>query len=87
MNKEEIKFVESFLNADPAGTFEEYGQFIEKYDQLSRNILVEFDETSFIGLFEVHKKNLIEYMSQAANYCKEMLLNKMMNDYQLKSKM
>lgn len=86
INRQEITFVESFLNAEPPRTFEEYGQLIEKYHQLSRNILLEFDQTAHIGLFEVHKRDLMLHMSQAANSCKEMLLNKMIGDYQTKSK-
>lgn len=87
INGEEISLIEEFLNDEPPHTFQEYGELIERYDNLSRDILLQFDSTVFIGIFEVHKKGLMEHMSETAYRCRNMLLNRMISDYQLKSKM
>ena len=87
VDRSETAFVESFLSADPAHSFEEYGALIDRYKQLSRAVLSEFDETAFTGFFEAHKREFIEHISLAAGQCEEMLLAKMINDYQLESKM
>ena len=86
INREEFAFVESFLNADPPHSFQEYGDLIEKYDSLAKSILLEYDQTAFIGLFEIHKRSFMEQLSEAAKFCKEMVVNKVTHDYQIKCK-
>jgi GTPase SAR1 family protein len=84
INMEEIKFVEAFVKDNR--TFEEYEELIEKYYKLSRKIITKFEQTTFLHRFEVNKTDLIKYITDSANYCKNVLVNKLISDYQLKAK-
>lgn len=86
MNREEIEYVESFLSAEPPRSLQEFGDLLRKYDDLYKSILVEFYRTDFIGPFEINKEDLIKMLSQAAFYCKELLLNRVISDCQQHSK-
>lgn len=79
--------VQEFLNSDPIHTFDEFVAKIKEYDDLSRNILYEFDRLTFTHIFEVHKGNLIEELSNVAKLCRDTLLRKILSEYQANSKM
>ncbi|XP_047370603.1 dynein axonemal heavy chain 7-like isoform X1 [Vespa velutina] len=79
---EEEDVVEPFLQADPPRSFEEYCDIIEHYHQLSHNLPVILDRTYFGKLFEVRRKDLIDHIVFEADRLKELLLSKMVDDYQ-----
>lgn len=74
------------MNAEVPKSFSEYAELIEKYDQLGKNIPIEFDRTFFVGLFDVHRDDLMDYMAKSANMLKSSLIDRMIDDYQLKSR-
>ncbi|KAK2577836.1 hypothetical protein KPH14_001102, partial [Odynerus spinipes] len=74
--------VEPFLNADPPRSFNEYCEMVVHYCKLSRNLPVRIDRTYFGKLFEFHRKDLIDHIVFEAGRLKEIVLHKMMNDYQ-----
>ncbi|KAK0178126.1 hypothetical protein PV328_002104, partial [Microctonus aethiopoides] len=86
INDEDEEFVRNFLSSDVPRTFNEYVELIEKYDKLGKNILIEFDRTFFGGLFDVHREDLMEYMAKVANIFKTKLIDRMIEDYQTKSR-
>lgn len=86
VNNESRQFVDQFLRADPPHSFQEYSDLIKKYDELSKNIPVEFERTAFTGLFEVHRKEFLDYMADNARRLKDDLVNRMVLDYQCKSR-
>lgn len=86
INETDIEYVEGFMNAEPPHGFEEYAEQIAKYDNLAKNIPVGYDQTFFSGLFDVHRKDLMDYLASAANDLKEELVNRMVSDYQHKSR-
>lgn len=79
---EEEDVVEPFLQADPPRSFEEYCDIIDHYYQLSHNLPVILDRTYFGKLFEVRRKDLIDHIVFEADRLKELLLSKMVDDYQ-----
>ena len=85
-NNEAQQYVEEFLSADPPHTFEEYDELIQKYDELSKKIPLEFERIVFTGLFEVHRKEFLDYLAENAKALRDELLNKMVMDYQYKSR-
>lgn len=78
--------VTTFLNADPPHSFADYAQLIEKYDSLKKNIPVNYDRTFFSGLFDVHRKDLMDSVASIASYLREELVDRVILDYQNKSK-
>lgn len=86
INNTDEELVKNFLNAEVPKSFTEYAELIEKYDQLGKNIPIEFDRTFFLGLFDVHRDELMEYMAKSANILKNSLIDRMIDDYQLKSR-
>ncbi|XP_044576956.1 dynein axonemal heavy chain 7 [Cotesia glomerata] len=86
INNTDEEFVKKFLNAEVPKSFTEYAELIEKYDQLGKNIPIEFDRTFFLGLFDVHRDELMEYMAKSATILKNSLIDRMIDDYQLKSR-
>lgn len=86
INDEDEEFVRNFLSSDVPRAFNEYVELIEKYDKLGKNILIEFDRTFFGGLFDVHREDLMEYMAKVANIFKTKLIDRMIEDYQTKSR-
>lgn len=79
---EEEDVVEPFLQADPPRSFEEYSDIIEHYYRLGHYLPVILDRTYFGKLFEVHRKDLIDHIVFEAGRLKELLLSKMVDDYQ-----
>ncbi|KAJ8668953.1 hypothetical protein QAD02_000212 [Eretmocerus hayati] len=86
VNNEERASVQSFINSEPPHEFQEYGVLIDHYHHLSRNLMVEFEKSAFLEPFEIYKGYLIENLIQVAENCKELLLNKIRNDLQQKTK-
>ncbi|XP_043277906.1 dynein axonemal heavy chain 7-like [Venturia canescens] len=86
VNDVENERVASFLDADPPHTFESYAELIEKYDALKKNIPVNYDRTFFSGLFDVHRKDLMDGIASVAGYLRDELVERMILDYQNKSK-
>ncbi|XP_044001453.1 dynein axonemal heavy chain 7-like [Aphidius gifuensis] len=86
INETDEEFVNNFLTSDPPKSFIEYSELIKKYDNLSKNIPIEFDRTFFSGIFDVHRDDMMDYMARTANMLKENLVDKMVEDYQLKSR-
>lgn len=86
INNEGGKYVEEFLRAKPPHSFQEYSELIRKYDQLAKNIPTEFERTVFTGLFEVNRSGFLEFIADKARKLKDDLVNKMIMDYQYKSR-
>lgn len=87
VNGQELDYVESIVTADPPiSSLESYRDIVEKYDRLIKNIPLEYNKTDFINVFEIHKQDLLEQMVDMALRCKNIVLNKMIEDYQAESK-
>lgn len=86
INDTDEELVKKFLSSDPPKTFHEYSELIDKYDKLSKKIPVEFDRTFFCGIFDIHREDMMEYMARTANILKENLVDRMVEDYQSKSR-
>lgn len=87
INEVDEDLVKKFLTSDPPRVFTDYAQLINKYESLSRMIPVEFDRTFFSGIFDVHREDFMDYMSRIANHLKTKLVDRMVEDYQSKSRM
>lgn len=82
IRNEEANYVQNFLKAQPPNPFEKYCELIDYYDQLSKNIPLEFHQTVFTDLFIVRRHNIIKHTSATAAHLKDELVSKMIADYQ-----
>lgn len=83
---EDFNSVQNFLNAEPPNPYEQYCKLIDYYDRLSKNIPLEFYWTSFTDLFEVRRHRVIEHIAAAAAHLKDLLVSRMVADYQQKTR-
>ncbi|KAL0118214.1 hypothetical protein PUN28_009103 [Cardiocondyla obscurior] len=84
INDIDINYVKDFLKAQPPKSYQKYCELVEYYDQMSKNILLEFNWTFFTDLFEVRRHNIIEHLTSTAAYLRDELVSKMVADYQQK---
>ncbi|XP_020293119.1 dynein heavy chain 7, axonemal-like [Pseudomyrmex gracilis] len=83
---EDFNSVQNFLSAQPPNPYEQYCELVDYYDQLSKNIPLEFYWTSFTDLFEVRRHRVIEHIAAAAAHLKGLLVSRMVADYQQKTR-
>ena len=86
VNNESREFVEEFLKADPPHNFQEYGELIKKFHELSKKIPVQFERTVFIGLFEVRRKEFLDLIASNARNLRDELVDRLVFDYRHKSR-
>jgi len=84
INSDETNRVQNFLQADPPKSYEEYCKLAQYYDQLSKNIPKEFDQTIFMNLFEVRRHYIIDDIALAAINLRNNIISKMVAEYQQK---
>ncbi|XP_032686024.1 dynein heavy chain 7, axonemal-like isoform X4 [Odontomachus brunneus] len=82
IGNEDANNVLNFLKAEPPNPFEKYREFIDYYDQLSKNVLMEFHQTICTDLFVVRRQHIIEHISTTATHLKGELVLRMIADYQ-----
>lgn len=82
ITNEDANYVLDFLKAQPPNPFEKYCELIDYYDQLSKNVLLEFHGTVFTDLFIVRRQHIIEHIAAAAVHLKGELVSRMIADYQ-----
>ncbi|XP_076618005.1 dynein axonemal heavy chain 7 isoform X2 [Colletes latitarsis] len=86
MDDTETKKVEEFLKSDTDVNFESFRVLIQHYDQLSRRIPIEFNQTYFGEFFIVHRGGFIEHIALVARRLKDELVARMISDCQRKSR-
>ncbi|XP_018345947.1 PREDICTED: dynein heavy chain 7, axonemal-like [Trachymyrmex septentrionalis] len=84
INNKDINYIRNFLKTQPPNPYEKYCELVDYYDQLSKNIPLEFYWTSFTDLFEVRRRYIIEHLASTAAQLKGELISKMVADYQQK---
>ncbi|XP_011702284.1 PREDICTED: dynein heavy chain 7, axonemal-like isoform X3 [Wasmannia auropunctata] len=84
INNEDVNYVRDFLKAQPPNPYKKYCELVDHYNQLSKNIPLEFYWTSFTDLFEVRRYHIIKHLASTAAHLKDELISKMVADYQQK---
>ncbi|EFN66875.1 Dynein heavy chain 7, axonemal [Camponotus floridanus] len=84
INGEDVQHIQDFLKAQPPNPYNKYCELVDYYDQLSKNVRLEFYWTSFTELFEVRKHHIIEHIASTAAHLKDELVSRMVTDYQQK---
>ncbi|RLU26562.1 hypothetical protein DMN91_000358 [Ooceraea biroi] len=84
INDEDVNYVEDFLKTQPPKPYEKYCELVQYYDQLSKNIPLEFYRTSFTDLFEVRRHHTIDHIVSTATNLRNEIVSKMVADYQQK---
>ncbi|XP_025152590.1 dynein heavy chain 7, axonemal, partial [Harpegnathos saltator] len=82
IKNEDANYVMNFLKAQPPNPFEKHCELIDYYDQLSKNVPLEFHRTFFTDLFVVRRQHIIEHIAATADHLKGELISKMIADYQ-----
>ncbi|XP_014484361.1 PREDICTED: dynein heavy chain 7, axonemal-like [Dinoponera quadriceps] len=82
IRNEDANYVQNFLKAQPPNPFEKYCELIDYYDQLSKNVPLEFHRTVFTDLFIVRRQHIIQHIATTAAHLKDDLISKMIADYQ-----
>lgn len=78
--------VEEFKKLDTSENFDKYHDLIDYYDRLSRDVTIEYTETYYVGFFILRRKDIVKYISMMAQKFKNMLVTKMISEYQQKSR-
>ncbi|XP_066592221.1 dynein axonemal heavy chain 7-like [Prorops nasuta] len=86
INEKDVESTLKMLRMEPPPGFEACRKMVIKYDDLCREIPVEFERTFVTGFFEVHRTSLIDYLTMIACYLKQQLLNGLIKDYQARAK-
>lgn len=76
--------VEEFKKLDPSENFDKYHDLIDYYDRLSRDVTVEYTETYYAGFFILRRRDIVKYISTTAQKFKNLLVTKMIGEYQQK---
>jgi len=84
INDKDINYIRDFLKVQPPNPYQKYCELVDYYDQLSKNIPLEFYWTSFTDLFEVRRHHIIGHLASTAVHLKNELISKMVADYQQK---
>jgi len=84
INNDDVNYVRNFLQAEPPKSYEEYCQLVQYYDQLSKNIPLEFYQTLFMDLFEVRRHYIIDHLALMAINLRNEIISKMVTEYQHK---
>jgi hypothetical protein len=84
IKNDDVNYVEDFLQAEPPKSYEEYCKLVQYYDQLSKNIPLEFHQTLFIDLFEVRRHYIIDHLALTATNLRNKIISKMVSEYQQK---
>lgn len=84
INGEDVQHIQDFLKAQPPNPYNKYCELVDYYDQLSKNVRLEFYWTSFTELFEVRRHHIIEHIASTAAHLKDELVSRMVTDYQQK---
>ncbi|XP_043799961.1 dynein axonemal heavy chain 7-like isoform X2 [Apis laboriosa] len=78
--------VEEFKKLDTSENFDKYRDLIDYYDRLSRDVTIEYTETYYAGFFIVRRRDIVKYISTTAQKFKNILVTKMISEYQQKSR-
>lgn len=84
INDEDINYIRDFLKTQPPNPYQKYCELVDHYDQLSKNISLEFYWTFFTDLFEVRRHHIIGHLASTAAHLKNELISRMVSDYQQK---
>jgi len=84
INDKDINYIRDFLKVQSLNHYQKYCELVDYYDQLSKNIPLEFYWTSFTDLFEVRRHHIIGHLASTAVHLKSELISRMVADYQQK---
>lgn len=95
INKEAEEEINALLAIQDDGTdeaksekyFQEYVTNIFRYKAISEEIAIKKEHVVNVGMYEIHREELIEVLVTAALDLKEKLIQKCTRDYQTKCKM
>lgn len=76
--------METFLGEEH--TFEEYVEMILGLKETGVNIPLKMEHVITIGMYDMHRPELIKALCSAEEQLREMLLERMSKDYQFKCK-
>lgn len=71
---------------DDTKTFQEYQELISDYNDLERRIIIENDLTVYTTFFEINRRDFLEMVTKNVESLKNMLLNELVGQYQMKTK-
>lgn len=77
--------MKAFL-ADPTKTNDEYREMIAYYYDLAGKLSIEIEKIAFVGLFEITLGDFVDTIVEAVNSFKNSLINRLVTEYQAKSK-
>lgn len=72
--------LDKFLSGEHS--FEEYKEKVAMYDSLYKNIPIEIPHVITMGLFEIHRDELINTMVTQAKSFRDQLISRLTRDYQ-----
>lgn len=82
----EEKVVEDFLKAQPPHTFDEYAVLMNRYHDMAKTVNMRHERTIFCGIFEVRKKHILSFVENQAQSLLNLLLDRMVDEYQAEVK-
>lgn len=80
INGEALEDVEKFLSGDHS--FDDYVERILYYKEIQDNIPTKMEHVITMGMYDMHREELIKTLVGAAEALKEMLLTRCTKDYQ-----
>lgn len=95
INKEAEEEINAILALKDDGTdeaksekyFQDYVTKILKYKEISEEIPIQKEHVVNVGMYEIHREELIDVLVTAATDFKEKLISRCTKDYQTKCKM